>query len=630
MVFVHKIGLLLAVSMLSLSWWTAEAATACKFNSGLACPMETPCCSNSGHCGNSLLACGKGCDALASFNNVCQQYNYGLSTNHINTNNNNNNNNNNNIINGVTGSNKPRPHPTLPRGSFKVVGLTGVAAQHIALVSPKKMLIIDKAENNPAKLPSGLAAHAVEYDIETNKYRTLAVATNTFCSGGGFLPNGTLFSAGGAESRNTRTFATGSGFQTLRMWNPCEDNSCQWVENPSDAAWQMTGNRWYVSITTLPNGKLFILGGSNSSLAINRFATNNPTWELYPKPEGINAEDYKPVFSQFMVDALPNNLYPNVYTLPDGNLYIFANQKSMIYNVEARKEIKRFPDLPGGPRSYPLTGSHVLLPLDPARNYAHEVLVCGGSEAMSTRSKALQSCGRINLHADDPQWEIDQMPTPRLMSDAVILADGKIMLLNGAQIGYAGFLRASNPIYTPVVYDPNAPLGKRFTEWVPSNIARMYHSVATLLPDGTVFVAGSNQNSEVRFEDVPFPTEYRVEIFTPPYLTTDLERPEIVSDIPAIVTYDQKLNIVIDVKDTTDRYEPDITFMLGHRGFVTHSTHMSQRMIKLVATKSSNKGSKITYSVAMPPNANLMPPGPHYIHVLNNGVPSKALHLLLN
>ncbi|KAF9176976.1 hypothetical protein BGZ51_009334 [Haplosporangium sp. Z 767] len=224
---------------------------------------------------------------------------------------------------------------------------------------------------------------------------------------------------------------------------------------------------------------------------------------------------------------------------------------------------------------------------------------------------------------------MDIMPTPRLMSDAVILADGKIMLLNGAQIGFAGFLRASNPIYTPVVYDPDAPLGQRFTEWVPSNVARMYHSVATLLPDGSVFVAGSNQNSEVRFENVPFPTEYRVETFTPPYLTTDLERPEIVSEIPKALGYDQKIDVTIDIKDTS-KYEPEITFMLGHRGFVTHSTHMSQRMTKLVASKSTEEGTRITYSVAMPPNANLMPPGPHYIHVLNNGVPSVAVHSILN
>lgn len=96
---------------------------------------------------------------------------------------------------------KPRPVPSLPKGAFKVVGNTGVAAQHIALVTPTKMLIIDKAEANPVKLPSGNSAYNAEYDLVTNNIRLLDVTTNTFCSGGGFLPNGTMISAGGAEAR---------------------------------------------------------------------------------------------------------------------------------------------------------------------------------------------------------------------------------------------------------------------------------------------------------------------------------------------------------------------------------------------------------------------------------------------
>ncbi|KAF9583131.1 hypothetical protein BGW38_010191 [Lunasporangiospora selenospora] len=566
-----------------------------------------------GHCGNSDVACGVGCNSVASFNGECKQFKDA-----------------NNIANKFKTTNNGKPNtvkapvPSLPKGSFKVVGLSGVAAQHIALVNPNRMLIIDKVEDNPARLPDGSAAHVVEYDLDTNKYRVLDVKTNTFCSGGGFLGNGTMISAGGAEKRNTTEFGAESGFQSLRMWEPCEDKKCEFIENPVDPAWQLTGKRWYVSVTTLPSGNLFILGGSLKSLAVNRNGQNNPTWEIYPRPP-----NFEPVLMQFLVDAMPNNLYPNVYTLPDGNLYIFANQKSIIYNMESREVIKTLPDIPGGPRSYPLTGSHVLLPLDPAKNYAHEILVCGGSETMSTRSKALQTCGRINLHSPDPQWEMDQMPSPRLMSDAVILPDGKIMLVNGCKNGYAGFLRGSNPVFAPTIYDPNAPLGERFSEWAPSNIPRMYHSVAALLPDGSIFVAGSNENSEVRYKTVPFPTEYRVEIFTPPYLTTDLARPEIVSEIPKIVYYDQSIQITVDVQ-ATDKYAPEIVFMLGRRGFVTHSQQMSQRMIKLVVTKVREQMTFWSYSVAMPPNANLMPPGPHYIHVLNNGVPSKAIHILLN
>ncbi|KAG0269963.1 hypothetical protein DFQ27_001224 [Actinomortierella ambigua] len=587
----RKALLVLAAATLALSVVKADG---CKNNNGTACPQAFPCCHN-GFCSNSKDACEKDCDVKASFNGKCER--------------------------------NTKPVPALPFGSFKIVGETGVAAQHIALVRPTKMLIIDKAEANVAKLPSGLSAYNAEYDLTTNKYRVLDVQTNTFCSGGGFLPNGTLISAGGAESRHSRSFMTSTGFQSLRMWNPCDDETCEWLENPEDPQWSMTGNRWYVSITTLPDGRLFVLGGSNESLAVNRYDTNNPTYELYPKPA-----DYKPVYMDFLVDSLPNNLYPNVYPLPDGNLFIFANQKSMIFNLERNEVVKKLPDIPGGSRSYPLTGTVVLLPLDPAKNYAHEVLVCGGTQTRSRASRALDTCGRINLSDENPQWEMDTMPTGRLMSDGVIMADGKIMILNGCQRGYAGFYRGGEPVLTPLVYDPDAPLGQRFTNWTASNIPRMYHSVAMLLPDMSIFVAGSNENSEVRLEKsetVNFVTEYRVENFTPPYLSTDLARPEIKTAFPGLIKYAQKLEVTIDVKDTS-LYEPEIVFWLGRRGFVTHSTHMSQRMTKLVANKVREAGTSITYTVAMPPNANLMPPGPHYFHVTNNGVPSMGIYTLLN
>ena len=115
---------------------------------------------------------------MASFNGVCQRY----------------------VVSDIfTADGKRRPVPTLPKGAFRVIGNTGVTAQHIALVTPTKMLIIDRAEANPPKLPSGTSAYTAEYDLVTNEYRVLEVQTNTFCSGGGFLPNGTLISAGGAE-----------------------------------------------------------------------------------------------------------------------------------------------------------------------------------------------------------------------------------------------------------------------------------------------------------------------------------------------------------------------------------------------------------------------------------------------
>jgi hypothetical protein len=41
------------------------------------------------------------------------------------------------------------------------------------------------------------------------------------------------------------------------------------------------------------------------------------------------------------------------------------------------------------------------------------------------------------------------------------------------------------------MYDPYAPKGSRFTVLAGSTIARRYHSVAVLLPEGSIFVGGS-------------------------------------------------------------------------------------------------------------------------------------------
>lgn len=57
---------------------------------------------------------------------------------------------------------------------------------------------------------------------------------------------------------------------------------------------------------------------------------------------------------------------------------------------------------------------------------------------------------------------------------------------------------ATDPVLRPAYYNHSAPAGKRFDSNLPSStIERLYHSTATLLPDGSVFISGSNPNSDV-------------------------------------------------------------------------------------------------------------------------------------
>jgi len=135
------------------------------------------------------------------------------------------------------------------------------------------------------------------------------------------------------------------------------------------------------------------------------------------------------------------------------------------------------------------------------------------------------------------------------------------------QIGQSN---ADNPAFQGVYYDPNAPAGRRFSQAdLPiSNIPRMYHSVATLTPNATIMIAGSNPNLDVSTNE--YGTEYRVEWLTPSYLKGP--RP-MYTNLPSTINFGTK-------KDRPSIYI-DVGFIFAvaliDLGFVTHGVHMDQR-----------------------------------------------------
>jgi hypothetical protein len=71
----------------------------------------------------------------------------------------------------------------------------------------------------------------------------------------------------------------------------------------------------------------------------------------------------------------------------------------------------------------------------------------------------------------------EEMPLPRCFADAVLLPNGEVVILNGAKKGVPGGTiegggTAKEGAYMAVLYDPEAPAGKRMTNLASSGIHR--------------------------------------------------------------------------------------------------------------------------------------------------------------
>jgi hypothetical protein len=246
-------------------------------------------------------------------------------------------------------------------------------------------------------------------------------------------------------------------------------------------------------------------------------------------------------------------------------------------------------------------GSSVLLPLTPANNYKPIIMILGGN------SPATATTELIDLSAATPTWQWGpSMSQARIEMNAVILPSGKVLALGGS----ASDEKASTASYNADLYDPTT---NTFSSAGKNAYPRLYHSVAMLLPDATVWLAGSNPGNTY---------EKRMEVYQPAYLFDSsgnlAVRPTITS-APSFVKYSQAFTV-----ETPDA--ADIASAVFIRpGAVTHAFDMDERLVGLAYTTGSG-----TLLVTAPPNSNLAPPGYYMLFLLNSsGVPSVATFIQL-
>ncbi|KAJ3017064.1 hypothetical protein HKX48_003745 [Thoreauomyces humboldtii] len=487
----------------------------------------------------------------------------------------------------------------------------------------------------------------------------LPVPQVPFCSGHSMTQTGGVLVAGG-----DMPYVVGKnwdGKQSIREYHPAPKTIGQ-GQQPL-GTWSvyanMTTPRWYPTVATLAAGNHIIVGGSYSNPAdallyfpeADQIDQNNPTYEYYPPKTGaLWVNGY--VNLTLLDDAFPAMLYPLVFQLPSGKVFVFANTFANLIDP-VTDTITKLPDLPNegldhSPWTYPFTPTAALLPLRPSNNYLATVQICGGTVISIVDSaglpKAATTCMQISPEAPNGAvWtRVEDLPTGRVMPDVVILPDGGLVYTNGGGMGLsagdAGTGRCYNPAFQTDIMYPERPAGQRwFPNVATSTISRLYHSGALLRYDGRVFTTGSDQQNyidkwgtngtgpvrencwPVGLDVCTDPFEYRIELFTPPYLI-GTTRP-VIASAPATIVHGQAFTITT----STDGTLVTKVVIMRHAS-TTHSTNSDQRLVELQITATT----ATSVTVVGPPNSRIAVPGSYMLFLLNAaGTPSEATDALV-
>jgi hypothetical protein len=437
---------------------------------------------------------------------------------------------------------------------------------HAALLYNGTVLVVSGSGNYP---PNTTYQWAI-WDPQAGTISVQTSAWDMFCNGMVVLPDG-------------RPFVLGGTIQYDPFWGQPRTAMYDVASNTLIDAQPMAHGRWYPTGTVLGDGRVMVFSGTNET-----GSGTNTAVEIYELGVGWSA--------QYIAPWTPP-LYPRMHLLPNGNVfYSGSTPSSATFNPVTTSWTTGVATTNySGTRTY---GSSVLFPLTPANGYKPEVMIMGGG------SPATATTEIIDLSAATPAWvHGPNMSAPRVEMNATILPSGKILALGGSLNDEDETTAALNAD----LYDPVANVfSSAGTEAYP----RLYHSVSLLMPDATVWVAGSNPE---RGTYTP-----QMEIYSPAYLfNTDgsvATRPTITSVSTPVIGDGGAFTV------TTPDSASISTVVLMRNGAVTHAFNMDQRYVGLSFTAGSG-----VLNVTGPPNGNIAPPGYYMLFLVNSaGVPSVA------
>jgi hypothetical protein len=443
-----------------------------------------------------------------------------------------------------------------------------------ALLPSGKILMWDSVGDAPAEsYTTHNFTRAALYDPVTDTSKRVDVAGyNIFCAGFVQLANGNVFVAGGNLN---------SALAGIRQTHVFDWRTETWSRGPD-----MQDGRWYPSVASLPNDEALIIGGGPTVAEVRTVSGALRRLTGFTTPSSRE--------------------YPFVQAIPDGRALLLGPARAMsLIDTDGTGAIAAAGNRDAIARGY---GSY-------ASYDVGRFLVAGGGNVSEDGLTGVPSrtATVVDTRSGTPVGTATgSMITRRRQHNLTVLADGSVLATGGQTTnGGGGLVDLANPAYTAERWDPATGA---WTELAPAAVARQYHSMALLLPDGRVLTGGGgicgvcNQVGYLRRD---------FEVFTPPYLYLKdgsgqlAPRPEI-AGAPTALGYDGAFTLTT----TSDIRK----LALVRLGAPTHSEDQSQRYIPLGFSVSGT-----TLTVAAPNNPHEAPAGHYMLFAIDAaGVPSVA------
>ena len=488
-------------------------------------------------------------------------------------------------------------------GSWSLGPNTNIIAIHACLLPDGKIFYFAGSGFHASYSHGPYEARVLE-NVDTGADTNVTMVEDLWCNGHTHLANGNLLLAGGTLLYDVDPVNCNGQWHGLDAVYEFDVATRTLIERPS-----MNHGRWYPTCVTLPDGKVLTYSGLDEYGANNRLTeVYDPTflsWNIKYDPgtslvycagqaTGCPGSG-SPCYGSTGNGVAPSSPgYSRMHLMPSGLVISTGFQAAVRTWNPSTGEWKPA----ANSSTYRHYGCSVLLPLNNTATERGKVLLVGGSPTSSSNSTAVVEVVDFNAGTNltPVVRTVPNIQYARKFAEAVILPTGKVMLIGGSELNSNTNIRL-----VPEMFDP---VTETWTSLPAMTVKRTYHTVAVLLPDGRIWVAGSMSGRNN--------WELRTEIFRPSYY---FEARPTISGNPTVGGYGNRITIPTPNGNGISKVS------LLRLEAKTHHYDPNQRFLWLqILNKTSN-----SLEVSAPLNAKLAPPGYYIIHVLNaSGVPSMA------